>query len=1114
MAASSSTAAQSNNHQWFDVFINHRGPDAKETFARPLYLRLLSNGLRAFLDKDEMQPGYNFPRQIEHAIRTASVHVAIFSPRYAESYWCLNELLLMSESKAPIIPVFYRVTPAEVRWTQGKDGNYAQALQQLAEKKTKDPRTHKMKRRYDSKTIENWRNALSRVADNSGFELEVCNGEELQLELLDKLVEWLSKMVKRAGLHVAKYPTGLAEKLKDLEDTVLLQHQQSGKPRILGIVGLGGVGKTTLAKEFFNRRISEYQKTCFLSDIRDNAAKGSLTSLQRKLLKALSQVDKPIDSVDEGKGMLIEPLKSSNALIILDDVDDVNQVDALLPIQNHYLRSSSLILITTRDKRVLSSMVENSSIYTLTGLNPQHSRELFCFYAFSQPDPKPGFESLVDKFIDSCNGLPLSLKVFGAHLYGGEIDDWEDELRSLQKTLPSEIKERLKISYDALNEEEKQIFLDVACFLIGQTSDTAIRIWDASGWNGRRGFQNLQNKCLLEVDSSNRIHMHDHLRDMGRDIAENSKLRRRLWRWTEDVIDDLVWRSSEITVRGVRMVMNEYHPEDLYSAIVMRRLQLLDIEGALLDPVLGMVEFPNLIWLRWNMCPSSSLPSSIPMKNLRVLQVSGGQLRTLWQDESQAPLQLLELEISEPLLDIPKSIGQLKYLERIVIDGNSSFERVNVQITKLPKEFCDLQSLETLVLRNCTEMMSLPNSFGNLSNLQYIDLSGCEKLHRIPKSFGNLTKLKYLDLSGCNQVTFQSEALEKISTLQHMDLSNCEKIEILPQQVAHQRSLLTLRLKGTDLKELPSAIGELRNLEVLELGSPLLDRLPPSLVDLRNLKELTIWDCKGLKCLPPSLGNLCNLKILTIWGCEELKYLPPSLGDLMNLKELVISRCEQLKCLPASVGQLSGLTKLAVYECPIHKLFLKSMPRLRELSLAHIKISEVPFTQGACPNLEILHISECNDLVNVGTLPHTLIELEFIFSSNLRNIKGLWGLAKLERLVFDGCPKIETLPSMESYVSLKKLWISGCVEEKCIRGLAQLRRLISFYVFNCDKLEQLEGVEQCMMLRELYILDCPKLQWGEGTLEQLQQQVEDCKFGSAEEHLNTMIENMKISRID
>ena len=82
----------------------------------------------------------------------------------------------MLESKAPIIPVFYRVKPSEVRWTQGKDGTYARALQQLAQKKTYDPETHKKKLRYDSNTIEKWTNALSRVADNSGFELQTCNG--------------------------------------------------------------------------------------------------------------------------------------------------------------------------------------------------------------------------------------------------------------------------------------------------------------------------------------------------------------------------------------------------------------------------------------------------------------------------------------------------------------------------------------------------------------------------------------------------------------------------------------------------------------------------------------------------------------------------------------------------------------------------------------------------------------------------------------------------------------------------------------------------------------------------------------------------------------------------
>jgi hypothetical protein len=164
MAASVST-----NSQLYEVFINHRGVDTKETFARSLYLRLLQHGLRPFLDKHEMQPGYGISSQIKNAIRNASVHVAIFSARYADSSWCLDELLLMLNSKALIIPLFYGVTPGQVRWTRGKDGIYAQALNELAEK------TDGGRPRYDPKTIENWRNALSQVAEISGFELKECD---------------------------------------------------------------------------------------------------------------------------------------------------------------------------------------------------------------------------------------------------------------------------------------------------------------------------------------------------------------------------------------------------------------------------------------------------------------------------------------------------------------------------------------------------------------------------------------------------------------------------------------------------------------------------------------------------------------------------------------------------------------------------------------------------------------------------------------------------------------------------------------------------------------------------------------------------------------------------
>ena len=80
---------------------------------------------------------------------------------------------------------------------------------------------------------------------------------------------------------------------------------------------------------------------------------------------------------------------------------------------------------------------------------------------------------------------------------------------------------------------------------------------------------------------------------------------------------------------------NGFVDDDAFGGIRMKRLQLLDIEDVLLDNILPKTQSSNLIWLRWNKCPYSSLPSSIPMKNLRVLHVSGDKLETLWEEESQ-----------------------------------------------------------------------------------------------------------------------------------------------------------------------------------------------------------------------------------------------------------------------------------------------------------------------------------------------------------------------------------------------------------------------------------------------------------------------------------------------
>lgn len=208
----------------YDVFINHRGPDVKNTFASHLYGRLLQRGLRAFLDKRELQEGQNLTLQIQRAIRTATVHVAIFSPTYAQSKWCLDELLQMwemCESGAIIIPVFYHVKPAQLRWTQGAGGVYSEDLRKLEEKKTYDTQTHQEKPRHDPDTIQKWRKVLSDVSEISGFELDANNTDEG--EVLDKIVESVVKNVKKRNLD---------EAAEDSENTALLEQQQQNRGKL------------------------------------------------------------------------------------------------------------------------------------------------------------------------------------------------------------------------------------------------------------------------------------------------------------------------------------------------------------------------------------------------------------------------------------------------------------------------------------------------------------------------------------------------------------------------------------------------------------------------------------------------------------------------------------------------------------------------------------------------------------------------------------------------------------------------------------------------------------------------------------------------------------------
>ena len=178
-------------------------------------------------------------------------------------------------------------------------------------------------------------------------------------------------------------------------------------------------------------------------------------------------LDVKIECYEEGIGILEKKLLSCHALVVLDGVDNLHQLDAFLPIKD-VLHRKSLILVTSRNRHVLTSAgIVDSSIYQLKGLNRPQSLELFCEHAFFQPHPPPEFEDLVDGFLNACDGLPSALEVYGTLLCKRDKFYWEERLNGLHK-LPPEIQETLKTSYESLNQEEQQLFLDIACFLTGK----------------------------------------------------------------------------------------------------------------------------------------------------------------------------------------------------------------------------------------------------------------------------------------------------------------------------------------------------------------------------------------------------------------------------------------------------------------------------------------------------------------------------------------------------------------------------------------------------------------------------------------------------------------------
>ncbi|GLJ44526.1 hypothetical protein SUGI_0934850 [Cryptomeria japonica] len=1023
--SASSATTSSSAMRAYDVFINHRGIDTKRTIASTIYHTLDCMGLRVFLDKEELQLGDFLPATINYAMRSASLHIAIFSKKYAQSPWCLAELSFMLKTGTKIIPIFYDVQPRDLRWV-GRGGSiYASSFAQ-----------HEKSGRYSSLQLDQWKSALHNVSFYCGWELNKLNNDEGRL--LKNIVNVVLEVVKNVPLEVAKHPVGLDETVADFEEAAFKSVECTENVKIVGIVGMGGCGKTTLAKDLYNRKISSFQGSSFLFDVRDAAAKNMLHKLQKKLLEDLLHVTGlTFDSISQGKGVLAYRLRFIRVLIVLDDIDHMDQIDALLPAKDN-LGAGSLIIVTTRDMEVLTCS-SIKSIYKMGGLDRSNARQIFCWHAFLQPCPTHGFEDLVEQFLNACNGLPLSLKVLGGHLYGKSKVYWKSQLQKISRILPDNIKQKLRVSYDALDEEEQEIFLDIACFFIGEKKGLAITIWDGSGWSGLHSLETLVNKSLVELDYRNHIRMHDHLRDLGREIATKQTPCRFWFQFQKQPKERLPIRGimAAITIYAdfeeYPHCMSHYTPpfQDCMKLLVGNTsnttsslgLQLLVVKGNYFSQQFAELS-RDLLWLRWFDFQHTRLPSWLSLRNLNVLELhDAGALEDLWEPNGDAPFpELRELIItSSPdkfiLQSFPTSIGSLEHLKKMALLGG--LNSGEFKIRGLPEEFSNLQSLEHLELRYCTMLASLPTHFGDLTNLRHVDLYFCKQLTALPVSFKQLTQLQYLDLSVCLNLTLKNDILENITKLEVLKFTFCQKLHELPHKLTNQAYLRELYLDGTSIKELPANIDKLSKLEVLKVGSPFLRSLPMSLGNLSCLTRLTINHCPKLKYLPESLGHLGHLEYLKL-GWSELDELP-SFENLNSLKELDIEVSSQVSIIQGfeHLRSLEMLTLNTFWNQPGIRS-LEGTDRLKRLQL-------VANTRSA--------LETC-----IGTIQRWPCEMT-IAGRAVRNVDSI-----VNSLAFPNLNVVDKLTLVEDASMVQDGWWMLQFPETCLRNATAI---IIFFVVHC-----------------------------------------------------------------
>ncbi|CDY35457.1 BnaC03g62030D [Brassica napus] len=785
-------------------------------------------------------------------IEEASGFVVVLSKNYLSSPSCLDKLVKALQCRRKhvqlVVPVFYGLSPSDV----------------AVQEQESDDR------------IRDWISALQELRDLPGI---LSREESSDCELVKEIVK---------DVYEKLFPTqqiGVNSRLLEIKQ--LLCKQPWGI-RHIGIWGMPGIGKTTLAKAFFDQLSGRYEASCFITHF-DKAfhEKGLYRLWDEHFGKILKDIPGVCSSITR-PSLPGEKINKKRTLIVLDDVQNPLVAESFLR-GFHWFGPGSLIIVTSRDKRVFR-LCQISQVYEVKRLNKNEALQLYSQCAFGKDIEEQKLMELPMEVIDYANGNPLALSFYGEELKGKNLLE------------PNMIHDLLKSSYETLSDDEKDIFLDIACFFQGDEVDYVKQLLEGCGLFPHVGIDVLVEKCLVTI-SENRVEMHGIIKDYGREInnKETTWIKRGRRLWGASTIEFLLQDENleakghpEATCKGALVSISldttnfrfDLNPTAFENMLNLRFLKIYSCNDKSISGVhlpKGLESLPNeLRLLHWENYPLQSLPQDFDPGHLVELNMPYSQLQTLWRGTKK--------------LDMLK-IARLSHSQ---------------QLTEID-DICKAQNIELIDLQGCEKLQSFPAT-DQLQHLRVVNLSGCSEIRSFPElspniedinlqgtairelqiSIGDATNLKKLYLSGCSSLVQLPSSIGNASNLQILDLSFCSSL--LPSSLGIAANLKKLYLSGcSSLMQLPSSIGNAPNLQILDLSNcSSLIELPSSIGDATKLKKLCLRGSSGLVQLPSSIGNAINLQELDLEYCSSLVEIPSSFENATHLKKLYLTGCSSL----------------------------------------------------------------------------------------------------------------------------------------------------------------------------------------------------------------------------